>query len=780
MNVSRALRRSLLAFAPLALLAGSVQAQFGGTGADGAFLPTTNTTLNTNANNGIFNFTDIEIPFGVTVQVIGENAAILLATGNVLIEGTLRVVPGHGMMGGEASPGYALEALHTEIYDSQYAQLPIGGTSSIGCAQWSTKPGGGYLEMSAFGFIEISGTVTANGTSGACADAGSTPVSGSGGTIVLRTLEILAVSNTGFIQAIRGLNGAQNGLIRFESPEPMALSGDFEPAPWIDHPQRVLGHAWSVTSVAPYVLTESDASGVLSTSDLAHPRPGFGICTTLRGARWVTNPTSNQIETYGRNGTNLLPSDGLHSTGQNPRGIAADRFGQVWVACTDELTQHDTWGSAQLIVPLPGGNYGVAVDAEDRVWVTNETMDRLYCVAQDGTVIGSYPVGDGPRGVAVDRHGDIWVALASGAVVKTDSEGQVLFTVPVDPNPVGIACDAADQAWVACEGDLLNPGDRIFRISGDGSLVTSHLVGRSPTSVSILGDGSVAIVNTGDATMPVSSYERLSPADGTSLATHSLPDMSIAFGDSTGYGAALAFDHFGDLDADGDTNIQEMLFSGDVFDPTTQSQNGKKVIDSIDPVHGVLAGGTSVTLKGGPFTFSWDTSLIIGGQPATDIAVLDDTTITAVTGPNSTQGRADVSFSDSSGTATLADGFYYTNVGLGMSPEDGLVGAPGYVNLVVNSHPLTPLYLALGFGVGTTPVGGLTLEVPSPVFFLLNPQSSPFPIGTDALGTLSLTLSIPNDPGLVGAQFSLASAIFDPACTPTGYCLSNGVVVTIQ
>lgn len=70
----------------------------GSTGADGPFNPTSNTTLAL-PPNGVFNFTTINIPSGVTVTFT-KNAAntpvILLAQGTVTISGTMNVSAGNG------------------------------------------------------------------------------------------------------------------------------------------------------------------------------------------------------------------------------------------------------------------------------------------------------------------------------------------------------------------------------------------------------------------------------------------------------------------------------------------------------------------------------------------------------------------------------------------------------------------------------------------------------------------------------------------------------------
>lgn len=85
----------------------------GSTGADGAFSPTTNTTLTLPAN-GVFNFTTINIPAGVTVT-FARNAAntpvTLLATGNVTIAGTINLnggSGGNGAVGTSSAPNGGL------------------------------------------------------------------------------------------------------------------------------------------------------------------------------------------------------------------------------------------------------------------------------------------------------------------------------------------------------------------------------------------------------------------------------------------------------------------------------------------------------------------------------------------------------------------------------------------------------------------------------------------------------------------------------------------------
>jgi hypothetical protein len=82
----------------------------GSTGADGAFSPTASTELQV-PSNGVFNFTTVNIPYGVTVT-FKKNAAntpvYILATGNITIQGTINVNGKNAVNdagGGKSGPG---------------------------------------------------------------------------------------------------------------------------------------------------------------------------------------------------------------------------------------------------------------------------------------------------------------------------------------------------------------------------------------------------------------------------------------------------------------------------------------------------------------------------------------------------------------------------------------------------------------------------------------------------------------------------------------------------
>lgn len=109
MNSKRTL---LIMLAVMLVLLTPVQSrafESGSTGADGAFNPTADTVLQM-PEDGIFNFTTVNIPAGVTVtfKKNSKNTPVyILATGDVIIEGTISVNGGNAInqSPGEGGPG---------------------------------------------------------------------------------------------------------------------------------------------------------------------------------------------------------------------------------------------------------------------------------------------------------------------------------------------------------------------------------------------------------------------------------------------------------------------------------------------------------------------------------------------------------------------------------------------------------------------------------------------------------------------------------------------------
>ena len=105
---------------------------------------------------------------------------------------------------------------------------------------------------------------------------------------------------------------------------------------------------------------------------------------------------------------------------------------------------------------------------------------------------------------------------------------------------------------------------------------------------------------------------------------------------------------------------------------------GQPSIVSIQPGVGVLAGGTRLTIQG--LNFTTPATVLVGGQPATNISVVSDSQITCFTPSNSVYGTSPVVVQTTSGNVTNLNGFAY-----GFPRGNGvqLVGSiGGYINAI--------------------------------------------------------------------------------------------------
>jgi hypothetical protein len=245
-------------------------AQIYGTGRDGPLAPTADVVLDTSANNGVFEFTSIAIPAGVTVRLTGPNPAQLLCRGPVSIDGVLaadgegsywvgavrtggsaggpggysggqQYQSGHGpgggptdglypaVMGGGAShatAGLVGNPFQTPAptYGSAFPFDLRGGSGGGGPGPMASisdigppaTGGGGTIVVLAEGPIAVHGTVRARGGDHVWGPefAWSRPVgtggTGSGGSILLRSLQCVLV--TGRIDATAGVSYLLPGL----------------------------------------------------------------------------------------------------------------------------------------------------------------------------------------------------------------------------------------------------------------------------------------------------------------------------------------------------------------------------------------------------------------------------------------------------------------------------------------------------------------------------------------------------------------------------------------
>jgi hypothetical protein len=199
----------------------------GSTGTEGAFTPTANTTLIV-PDSGVFNFTTVTIPSGITVRFArghGNAPVMLLASGNVTIAGTIDI---SGTNGGNAASGTLLGSNAGLGGPGGFD----GGNGSNGIASTvggtGLGPGGGGPGTGA-GFATAGAVVSATGTPGSPygneellpliggsggggggAVLGSTSAGGGGGGGAIVIASSATLTLTGTINARGGNGGSGN------------------------------------------------------------------------------------------------------------------------------------------------------------------------------------------------------------------------------------------------------------------------------------------------------------------------------------------------------------------------------------------------------------------------------------------------------------------------------------------------------------------------------------------------------------------------------------------
>jgi len=187
----------------------------------------------------------------------------------------------------------------------------------------------------------------------------------------------------------------------------------------------------------------------------------------------------------------------------SPGRMAFDSVGRIWANNNFEppgteagtgLTVVSGAGAPIMGSPLHGGGlsgsgWGIAIDARDRVWLSNFAGASVSLFSSAGKPL-SPPHGfrtaglSNPQGVTVDPSGNVWIANWGGDSVIVYPGGSPAAARTITgggiANPFSIAIDSSGEAWVTNGAQSTDPADSsVTRIVPDGSggFTTTRIAG---------------------------------------------------------------------------------------------------------------------------------------------------------------------------------------------------------------------------------------------------------------------------------------------------------------
>ena len=255
--------------------------------------------------------------------------------------------------------------------------------------------------------------------------------------------------------------------------DPSAVSVDSTGRVWV-------ANYFSVASFFTNTGTPVFPSGITGDNLLN----SYGGAVDVNDVMWIANEESGYSLNGGLGTVTLLNSSGASlatytAGGLNfPIAVAFDTSGISWIVNYGDsemtvLTNSGTvisgptgYSSYQFEFPV-----AAATDGKCNAYLANQSSDTITYNSADGSTYGSFALGSGPSGIAVDASNYIWEASYYGnSVGLLSSTGTILsgagYTGGGIDHPQGVAIDGAGSAWVANYRSTAGVGDALTQLAG--------------------------------------------------------------------------------------------------------------------------------------------------------------------------------------------------------------------------------------------------------------------------------------------------------------------------
>ncbi len=249
--------------------------------------------------------------------------------------------------------------------------------------------------------------------------------------------------------------------------------------------------------------------------------PGFGLTLDAQDNAWATSFTGQNVTKFDKNGTPLSPPEGWNFNRQisQMQGIIATPSGDIWTldlikgqvlkfpqgdpSKVQFFCQNKTGDPLKNPCKLVGP-FALAIDQQDRIWVTNAIADHVVRFpASDPSKVETFKVGYSASGLAVDSQGNVWITNKLGSSHRGELKfGEMLaafkFNFDGDPDAGARATRVLIPA-LAAQTPGYESGGSITVLRPDGSPASfSPVFGNgltAPWAASVDGNDNIWISN---------------------------------------------------------------------------------------------------------------------------------------------------------------------------------------------------------------------------------------------------------------------------------------------
>lgn len=183
------------------------------------------------------------------------------------------------------------------------------------------------------------------------------------------------------------------------------------------------------------------------------------------------------------------------------------------------LSMLDAEGNSVKTIKAGVYPFAMAWDGS-RLWVgdigsSDQPADTVNVFDKTGKKVGTYKVGKQPFSLSYDKENQrMWIALfGENKIVAVDAKGQIQTTIDTDTNPNTVLW-TGDKLWATLSGTTDSPNNQVIAIDGDGNIIDTFTVGKSPADLAWNDtDAVLYVANFDDNTISVLD------ADGNSVGT---------------------------------------------------------------------------------------------------------------------------------------------------------------------------------------------------------------------------------------------------------------------